>query len=218
MKNYILFDLDGTLLNPKEGITKSIQYALKHMGIEVEDLDSLSKFIGPPLRGSFRDCYNFNEEEVAQAMIKYREYFSVTGLFENIIYSDIEEMLQQLVQGGKKLILATSKPEVFAKQIMEHFHLAPYFEDMCGSTMDASREKKGDVIRYALNKNNITDMDQVVMIGDRKHDIIGAKENDMDSIGVLYGFGDRQELLEAGADHIVETVKELETLILKGMK
>ncbi|NLZ80657.1 MAG: HAD family hydrolase [Clostridiales bacterium] len=218
MKNYILFDLDGTLLNPKEGITKSIQYALKHMGIEVENLDSLSKFIGPPLRGSFRDYYNFNEEEVELAMIKYREYFSVTGLFENTTYPDIEEMLQHLQQGGKKLILATSKPEVFAKQIMDHFHLAQYFEDICGSTMDASREKKGDVIRYALNKNKITDMEQVVMIGDRKHDIIGAKENDMDSIGVLYGFGDRQELLEAGADHIVETAKELETLLLKGLE
>lgn len=216
MKNYILFDLDGTLLNPKEGITKSIQYALKHMGIEVEDLDSLSKFIGPPLRDAFRDYWNFNEEEVAQAMIKYREYFSVTGLYENIIYPNIEEMLQHLVQGGKKLILATSKPEVFAKQIMEHFHLAQYFQDICGSTLDASREKKGDVIRYALCKNKITDMEQAVMIGDRKHDIIGAKENSMDSIGVLYGFGNRQELLEAGAGQIAETVRELETILLKG--
>lgn len=214
MKKYILFDLDGTLTNPKEGITKSIQYALKHMGIEVEDLDSLSIFIGPPLRNGFREYWNFNEDEITQALIKYREYFSVTGIFENEVYPGIEEMLQNLVQNGKQLIVATSKPEVFAKQIMEHFDLAKYFMDVCGSSLDASRERKGDVIRYALEKNHITDLEQVVMIGDREHDIIGANENNIDSIGLLYGFGDRKELEEAGAGKVAETVKDLENIIL----
>lgn len=213
MKNYILFDLDGTLTNPKVGITKSIQYALKHMGIEVEDLDSLIQFIGPPLRNTFRNYYKFNEDEVAQAMIKYREYFSTTGLYENEVYPGIEEMLQHLVAGGKKPIVATSKPEKYAKQILEHFHLDRYFVDICGSDMEGSREKKGDVIRYALNKNQITEMSQVVMIGDREHDIIGANENEIDSIGVLYGFGDRQELSLAGAGMIAETVEKLETML-----
>lgn len=209
MTKYILFDLDGTLTDPKEGITKSVQYALKYLGIEVEDLDSLCKFIGPPLRESLRESYHLSEEEVARSILKYREYFSVTGIYQNERYPGIRELMQKLAEDGKKLIIATSKPEGFAKQIMEHFDLTKYFTDICGSSMDGSRERKADVIRYALEKNRITDKAQTVMVGDREHDIIGAKENGIASIGVLYGYGSRQELETAGAGQIAETVEDL---------
>jgi len=189
---YILLDLDGTITNPKEGITKSIQYALKHMGIEVENLDSLCKHIGPPLKDGFQEFWGFTEDEAVNAVAKYREYYSVTGIFQNEEYLGMKELLQKLTKEGKQLIVATSKPEFYAKQIMEHFDLSQYFVDICGSTMDSSRSKKGDVIRYALEKNQVMDLEQVVMVGDRLHDIEGSKENGIASIGVLYGFGRRR--------------------------
>jgi len=212
---YILIDLDGTITNPKEGITKSFQYALKHMGIEVKDLDSLCKHIGPPLKEGFQEFWGFNEEEATQAVVKYRESYSVTGIFQNEEYVGIKELLQKLTQEGKHLIVATSKPEFYAKQIMEHFNLSQYFVDICGSSMDGSRSRKGDVIRYALVKNQVTDLEQVVMVGDRFHDIEGAKENGIASIGVLYGFGNKDELEQAGADQIAETVNELAKILLR---
>lgn len=214
MIQYILIDLDGTITDSGEGITKSVQYALRKMGIEIEDLSSLRKHIGPPLRDGFMEFYHFDREKAEEAVKIYREYYEVKGIFENEVYGGIKEMFQKLSSAGKKLIVATSKPEVFAKKIMEHFDLAKYFTSICGSTMDSSREKKGDVIRYTLEKNHITDLDQVVMVGDRLHDIIGAKENGLASIGVLYGFGSRKELEEAGAGHIAETVKDLEEILM----
>ncbi len=214
MIKYILFDLDGTLTNPKEGITKSMQYALKYMGIEVEDLDSLCKHIGPPLKDGLKEFWNFNEEEASQAVAKYREEYSVTGIFQNEEYVGMRELLQRLTKAGKQLIVATSKPEVFAKKIMEHFNLAQYFIDICGSNMDYTRAKKGEVIQYALTKNHVTELDQVIMVGDRLHDMVGAKENGIESIGVLYGFGSRDELVQAGAGQIAETVKDLGEILL----
>ncbi|MDF2611944.1 MAG: phosphatase [Lachnospiraceae bacterium] len=214
MYQCILFDLDGTITNPQEGITKSIQYALKNMGIEADDLELLAKYIGPPLRDCFSTDYGFDEEQTEQAIRYYREYYAKMGIFQNQPYQGINEMLSRLVKEGKKLLIATSKPEVFAKQIMDHFDLSRYFIDVCGSTFDASREKKGDVIRYALSKNHITELNQVVMIGDRYHDIMGAKENEIASIGVLYGFGSSQEFVEHGADRVVETVEELTKMLL----
>jgi len=214
MIQYIFIDLDGTITDSQEGITKSIQYALRKMGIKIEDLNSLRRHIGPPLRDSFMEYYNFDKDKLEEVVKYYREYYVEKGIFENEVYTGMEEMFEKLSSTGKKLIVATSKAEVFAKKIMEHFDLAKYFTDICGSSMDGSREKKGDVIRYALEKNHITELEQVVMVGDRFHDIVGAKENELTSIGVLYGFGNRKELEDAGAGQIAETVKDLEEILM----
>lgn len=208
-KQYLLFDLDGTLTDPMVGITKSVQYALRHYGIEEPDLKKLCPFIGPPLKDSFMKYYGFPSEQAIEAISIYREYFSKTGLYENMEYPGIRDLLATLKAAGKHLYVATSKPELFSKQILEHFRLAEYFDFIGGANMDETRVKKGDVIRYVLEENQITELDKVVMIGDREHDIIGAKENGLDSIGVLYGYGDREELSAAGADVIVETIREL---------
>lgn len=216
MKEYtdILFDLDGTLTDPKIGITKSVAYALKSFGIDVEDLDSLCKFIGPPLRVSFRDYYGFGENDCIRAIEKYREYFRETGIFENKVYPGIENLLRNLRQSGRKLIVATSKTTVFAVRILEHFNLLQYFDYVAGSELDGSRDSKSDVIKFALQKNGLTDLSKVVMVGDMEHDVIGAKENGIDVVGVLYGYGNRAELEKAGADYIVETVEELNELLM----
>lgn len=217
MKNYkyILFDLDGTLTDPKVGITKAVAYALKDFDIDVENLDDLCKFIGPPLKDSFMEYYGFSKEDSDTAIKKYREYFSVKGLYENIVYDGIKEVLQNLKDNKKTLILATSKPKIFALKILEHFHLLKYFDFVSGAELDGTRDKKGDVIAYALAENHITDLSSVLMIGDRKHDIIGAKENYIDSMGVLYGYGNKEEFQKAGADYIVSTVKEISCVLDK---
>lgn len=212
-KEYLLFDLDGTLTDPKEGITKSVAYALKAFGIEVSDLDSLCCFIGPPLRDSFMEYYGFSEENAARAIDIYREYFSGKGLYENAAYEGIEAVLKALKTSGKKLYVASSKPEVFVRKILEYFHLDSYFVFMGGADLAETRVKKADVIRYVLKENGITDLSQVVMIGDRKHDILGAKEVGISSVGVLYGYGDREELTSAGADFLAETVFDLQNLL-----
>ena len=209
MYNYVLFDLDGTLTNSELGITKSVQHALRKFGIEVEDRTVLRPFIGPPLGESFQVFYGMSVEESEQAIKYYRERFSVKGLYENEVYPGVEKMLQVLKEGGKKLILATSKPEKFTMLILEHFDLLKYFDFVAGATMDGSRGEKADVIRYALELSGIEDKSEVIMIGDRKFDILGAKENGLASMGVLYGFGDREELTEAGADYIVETAEDI---------
>lgn len=214
MYQYILFDLDGTLTNSELGITKSVQHALKKFGIEVEDRTALRPFIGPPLGESFQVYYGLSKEESEQAIKYYRERFSVKGLYENEVYEGVEKMLQDLKESGKKLILATSKPEKFTILILEHFDLLKYFDFVAGATMDGSRGEKADVIRYALELSGIEDKSDVIMIGDRKFDILGAKENGLASIGVLYGFGDREELTEAGADYIVERAEDIVKVLL----
>ena len=215
MKKYstILFDLDGTLTDPKVGITKSVAYALKSFGIEVEELDSLCKFIGPPLKVSFKKHYGFSEQDCIKAIEKYREYFRETGMFENKVYPGIEKLLENLRQNGRKLFVATSKPTVFAIRILEHFNLLRYFDYVAGSELDGSRDSKSDVIKFVLQQNSVTNLTNVVMIGDREHDVIGAKENNIDVIGVLYGYGDREELEKSGATYIVETIEELGKLL-----
>lgn len=212
-KEYLLFDLDGTLTDPKEGITKSVRHALRAFDIEVEDLDTLCCFIGPPLRDSFIGYYGFSEENATTAISIYREYFSDRGLYENEAYEGIDCVLKTLKDSGKKLYVATSKPEVFAKKILEHFNLDSYFEFIGGADLAETRVKKGDVIRYVLEENRITDLERVIMVGDRKHDILGAKEAGIASVGVLYGYGNREELLEAGADFIAESVFDLQNLL-----
>lgn len=212
-KEYLLFDLDGTLTDPKEGITKSVRHALRAFDIEVEDLDTLCCFIGPPLRDSFIEYYGFSEENATTAISIYREYFSNRGLYENEAYEGIDRVLKTLKDSGKKLYVATSKPEVFAKKILEHFNLDSYFEFIGGADLAETRVKKGDVIRYVLEENRITDLERVIMVGDRKHDILGAKEAGIASVGVLYGYGNREELLDAGADFIAESVFDLQNLL-----
>ncbi len=213
-KQYILFDLDGTLTDPKIGITKSVAYALEEMGIIVEDLDSLNKFIGPPLLQSFVEYYGFSREKAQIAIDKYREYFADKGIYENVVYSGIEELLQELKENNKTLIVATSKPAVFATKILEHFNLIQYFEFIAGSELDGTRVEKADVIAYALEQCNITDMSSVIMVGDRKHDIIGANKMKIDSVGVLYGYGNEEEFLDSNATYIISNIAELEGLLL----
>lgn len=213
---YILFDLDGTVTNPEEGITKSFAYALEHMGIHVENRTELRKVIGPPLLVSFDEFYHFTKEQALVATAKYRERYSDVGWAENEVYDGVEEMLKTLSGAGVKLILATSKPERYAVKIMEHFGLSQYFTMLCGADDYATnRSTKEEVVRYALEQNGITDIGEVIMVGDRKYDVVGAAAVGIKTIGVLYGFGDEKELSEAGAIHLVKTPQELTQYLLE---
>jgi phosphoglycolate phosphatase len=211
---YILFDLDGTITDSGEGITKSVQYALKDFGIEVENIKELNKFIGPPLKDSFKRFYNFDDEKAELGLRKYREYYADKGIYENSLYDGIVEVLDKLKKSNKKIILATSKPEVYAKEILKYFKIDEYFTFVGGADFEETRVSKGDVIKYALKEAQVSDLSKTIMIGDREHDIIGAKENNIKSIGVLYGYGDVIELTQARADHIIKNVDELIDIIL----
>lgn len=213
MFDTILFDLDGTLTDPGEGITNSVAYALDKYGIDVQDKRELYKFIGPPLVDSFMKYYGFDADKALQAVEYYREYFRNKGIFENEVYEGVEDMLRRLHADGKRIVLATSKPEEFALRILEHFELKKYFTVVAGASMDSSRSKKGDVIAYALSMCGNVDKSTVVMVGDREHDIIGAKENALASIGVLYGYGNEEELQNSGADFIAATPEDILKLI-----
>lgn len=215
MAEWIFFDLDGTLTDPAEGITNSIIHALKYYGCDIPSYRELCTFIGPPLLDSFQEKCGFSPEKAAEAVVKYREYFGVKGLFENQVYPGIPEMLSALRKAGKRLVVATSKPEEYALRIVEHYGLAPYFENVCGSLMDESRSKKAEVIAYALERNGIADRNAVLMVGDRKHDVIGAAANSLKSCGVLYGYGSRDELTAAGADFIAEDIAALTDICLR---
>lgn len=214
MKNYkyILFDLDGTLTDPAEGIANSVMYALDKFGVK-EERSNLHRFIGPPLWSSFEKFYGFTKEKSNEAVEYYREYFKEKGMFENLVYDGISELLKGLKNSGKIILVATSKPEAFAVQILKHFELYEYFEFAAGATLDGSRSQKADVIRYALESCNIAELNEVVMIGDREHDIIGAKIVGVDSIGVLYGYGGLDELKNTGANFIAEKVEDLEKIL-----
>lgn len=209
----ILFDLDGTLTDPKEGIINSILYALNRLGIRESDSNRLLKFIGPPLKDSFMEYYGLEEKEAVHAIEKYREYFSTKGIFENKVYSGIPELLNELSSSGKKLVLATSKPTTFAQRILDHFNLAQYFYFTGGSNLDGSRTRKSEVIDYALNASCLPAYSKAVMIGDRMYDIVGAKEIGIDSIGVLYGYGSQQELENENPTHIVRHVDDLRAIL-----
>lgn len=213
MYQYILFDLDGTLTDPGAGITNSVAYALKKYNIIVEDKTELYKFIGPPLQESFQKFYGFSEDQSLEAVEYYREYFKVTGIYENEVYSGIEEMLLSLKKAGKHILLATSKPEEFAKRILEHFQLDKYFDYVAGAAMDGTRSRKGEIIQYAIDHYPIEKPSEAVMVGDREHDIIGACQTGIDSVGVLYGYGDYEELRKAGATYIANGVWEILELV-----
>lgn len=209
MKQYLLFDLDGTLTDPMVGITSSVQYALEKFGIHVRYLKELIPFIGPPLAESFQKFYGFSKEDAEKAIQYYREYYAPKGIFENEVYEGIPEMLAHLTEAGFTLLVATSKPTVFARKVLKHFGMEDYFSFVGGSELDGSRTKKTEVISYILKTCGI-EAKEAIMIGDRRHDIEGGKACGLESVGVLYGYGTEQELTEAGADHIIRTVAELE--------
>lgn len=215
---YILFDLDGTLTDPKEGITKSVQYALHSFGIEEPELKVLEPFIGPPLRDSFVEFYGFSEEEAKQAVVKYRERFQVTGLYENKIYPGIPRLLARLQKEGKHLAVASSKPQVFVEKILTYFKIDQYFEVVVGSELNGGREKKEEVVEEALRqlfKNHARMLEKTVMVGDRKFDVQGGRKAGLKTIGVSYGYAGKGELEEAGADYIAGSVRALENLLRK---
>ena len=211
MFDYLFFDLDGTLTNPAQGITNSFIHAFKSLGLEVPSYETLLTFIGPPLPVSFGKMMGLSEEKTNEAIKKYREYFSTKGIFENELFADVPPVLEKLKSDGKKLVVATSKPEEYSIKIIEHFGLDKYFDYVCGACMDETRGSKSEIISYALNRCNISDADKsrVLMIGDRFHDIEGAKNNQLKSCGVLYGFGSEEELKNAGADFIIPNIDGL---------
>ena len=221
LKKYLLFDLDGTLTDPKVGITSCVQYALESFGIEEPDLDKLEPFIGPPLKESFMEFYQMSEEDAQKAVEKYRERFKTTGLFENEVYEGIPQMLHTLQSKGLFLAVASSKPTVYVEQILEHFNLAKYFKVVVGSELDGTRVNKEEVVEEALKRlfgETPIDSKQVYMIGDRKFDIQGAKAFNVESVGVSYGYGGVEELKEAKADYIVRSVEELKEFLLRGVE
>ena len=208
----VLFDLDGTLTDPAAGITRSVRYALAKFGLHA-DTDALLPFIGPPLQESFQRFYSFSPAKARQAVGYYREYYAETGLFENSVYPGITELLQRLHSAGKRLAVATSKPTFFAEQVLRHFQLERFFSIIAGSNMDGTRVRKGEVIDYALAQADCSCRRETVMIGDREHDIIGARESGIDSIAVFYGYGSREELRLAGPTYLAASVAELGKLL-----
>ncbi len=206
---YYFFDLDGTLVDSEEGIINSIKHVLGKYQVKDYDIEILRKFIGPPLGESFQKYFGFRREEAPELIEGYREYYTTGGMYEAEIYDGIEELLKRLKGEGKVLAVATSKPEAYARQILERFGLASYFDCIAGASMDESKVKKDEIITDALSRCGVGEKKQAVMIGDREHDIFGAKKTGLDSIGVLFGFGSREELEAAGADYIVNTPEEI---------
>jgi phosphoglycolate phosphatase len=209
----ILFDLDGTLTDPKIGITKSVQYALAKFNIHEPDLDKLIPFIGPPLIESFQEFYGLNDADAHMAVTYYREYFTETGIYENAVFPGITELLSKLSANNKQIIMATSKPTIFAEQIAQHFGIGQFFSTIVGSNLDGSRMSKTEIIDYILQTIPHLDRQNIVMIGDRKHDIIGAQNNNIDSIAVAYGYGTIEELQAAKATFIVQSIDQLASLL-----
>ena len=210
MYQYLLFDLDGTLTNPKEGITKSVQYALRHFGIEVADPDTLTPYIGPPLIPSFMEFHGLTQEQALEALQVYRKRFESVGLFENEVLDGVPEMLCSLKQKGRYVAVASSKPEAYVRRILEHFDLLQFFVEVVGASMDEKLSAKKDIIGEALRRMGKSPGDQdVLMVGDRMHDVEGAKLCGLDSLGVYTGFAPEGELEEAGATYVFHTIKEM---------
>ena len=207
----VLFDLDGTVTDSGPGIMNSVQYALGRFGIENPDRAVLRRFVGPPLNDSFERFYGFSTEEAMKAVQYYREYYSAGGIFENTVYDGMEETLRRLKEAGCRIYLATSKPQVFSEQILDHFGLTPFFDGIVGSFLDGTRVNKAEVVEEALRQAGITDenLSSAVMVGDREYDIIGAHKHGIAAIGVLFGYGSREELEKAGADGIAAAPEDI---------
>jgi phosphoglycolate phosphatase len=204
----------NTLTDPKQGITKSVQYALSKFNFIEENLDKLEPFIGPPLVHSFMEIYAFSEPEAKIAIDYYREYFQDKGIFENELYAGMSDLLEMLTDQQRVLMVATSKPTVFAERILKYFNIEMYFQFTCGSNLDGTRSDKTEIIKYILDEKCLT-INNTLMIGDRKHDIIGAHNNGIASTGLGYGYGSEQELIDIKPTFYVKTVQEL-TQIFQG--
>lgn len=212
----ILFDLDGTLTDPKEGIINSVKFALAKFGVNESEVGDLMKFIGPPLHVSFRDFCGFNEENTELAVQYFREYFTDKGINENSIFPGVVELLESLKSRNLMIILATSKPTVHANTVLNNFEIAKYFQYVKGSNLNGTESGKTEIISHIIEKFNL-EKDKTVMIGDRFYDINGAKENGIDSIGVTFGYGGEIELKKAGATYICRNIKKLNTLLLEAI-
>ena len=215
MYDTILFDLDGTLTDSGLGITKAVQYALGQMGHPVPARESLFTFIGPPLHVSFRKHYGMDEATAAEAVRQFRVYYNeMGGILENEVYEGIRELLAELKKAGKRLMVATSKPQAAAELVMHHFGLSEWVPEIIGGT-DDTRNTKGKVIAYALREYGV-DPRTAVMVGDREHDVQGAAENSIPCIGITWGYGDRAELETAGAKAVFDAPEEVAQYILRG--
>lgn len=212
-KNTVLFDLDGTLTDSAPGILSSLRYALEQMGEPIPDEETLGRFIGPPMRDALEEILHFPPERCAQGVKLYRERYSETGLFENRVYPGIPELLRMLQENGMRLCVATSKPEAYTVRILERFGLDRYFDAVAGSSLDGSRERKADVIRYLLATHGVRS-EEAVMVGDRAYDVLGAKENGIPTLGVLFGYGSEKELLDAGAWKVARDTEEAGRILL----
>lgn len=210
----ILFDLDGTLTDPREGITRSIQYALAKLDIDEPDLARLEHFIGPPLLQAFMQFYGFDEAKAWQAVNFYRERFKVTGLYENRVFEGVSELLEGLQAQGRTLYIATSKPWEFAREIARHFDFSRHFKVIYGSELDGTRTNKVELIAHLLAEENL-DPAQTLMIGDRKHDLIGARSNGLEAVAVGYGFGSREELTAEQPAYHFDTLGELHRAFMR---
>ena len=210
----VLFDLDGTLTDSQEGIVKSVIYALERLGRELPPRDTLTAFIGPPLHESFSALCGMDEAETERAVREFRDYFARCGWAENAPYEGMAEFLAALHAAGLRLIVATSKPESFARKILEHFALERYFDLICGShPEDKSSADKASVVRAALTRAGAPK--RAVMVGDRRHDMAGAHANGLEAVGVLYGYGSREELAAAGAEQLAADLNELKAILLQ---
>lgn len=230
MEKTILFDLDGTLTASGIGITKCVQYALEKMGHPENDLKKLEIFIGPPLITQFMEYLNISKEEAEQAVVYYRERYTTVGIFENELYPNVEKMLKTLKDNNYKLAVSSSKPEKFVKQILEHFKIEQYFDEVVGATMSEKRTDKAEVIEETLKRlgriscsNNDTNntakektinTENIIMVGDKKHDILGARQFGIPCVAVSYGYGTMDELTSENPHKIVDTVDELLAYLL----
>lgn len=210
MYKAIFFDLDGTLTESGEGITKSVQYALEKIGKPEEDLEKLKVFVGPPLMEQFMKYAGVDEATGRKAVEFYRERYEVKGIYENHPYESVEEMLQELKRKGYILAVASSKPEYYVTQILDYFKLSSYFDVVVGSEMNGARTSKSEVIEEALKRINMSDKrNEVLMVGDKEHDVLGARAAGLDCVAVVYGYGTQEELTEANPLKIVDSVDEL---------
>ncbi len=209
MYNTVLFDLDGTIINSEKGILNSVQYALNKYGAPMPERHALNFFLGPPLDDSFSKLLKISKQE-AEILVKYyREYYRPKGIFEIELYSGVKELLIKIKESGRRTVIATSKPEEFAVKILKYLGIEEYFDIIAGATFDNTRSEKIDIIKYALDKIGTADKNSIVMVGYRKFDCEGAAELGLDSIGVLYGFGSREELETAGATYLAETATDV---------
>ena len=210
---YVLFDLDGTLTDSAPGIMNGFEYAIRKMGRELPDRSKLRKFVGPPLKDSFGRVLGYSPEETDRAIAFYRTYYNEKGgAFENVVYSGVETLLSDLKAAGKTLAVATSKAALPTDLVLDHFGLKKDF-DFVATAEDTLRPSKTDVIRYALERLGVTDRSEVVMVGDRENDVSAANAVGIDSIGVLYGYGDKEELTKAGATFLAESTVDIRKYI-----